>query len=219
MRPGRPPKVAGPKKAAKPRPLPDPLTRDQAAAIIAVPNIRCDRGLRYRAILETLYRAGLRISEVLALQPEDVRFGEQMLRVRNSKRGTHRNVPMGPILQTYLEAWDACRPESEWFFAASSGKKMMQKTVWNAIKGYVVKAAAEHPELGFDRRGPVSAHTFRHTFATELVEEGVDIRYVQNLLGHASIANTMIYVKVRPQMLRDIMQRRDLDRSAGGGGA
>lgn len=204
----RPRSATGAPKKQSRRRLPDPLTKAQAAAILAVPNVRNARGLRYRALLETLYRAGLRINEALSLAPEDVRFGERQLRVRAGKGGKQRIVPMSPPLQAHLEAWDAVRPEAEFFFAGKNGKKMLQRTVWDAIHGYVEKATAAHPELGFDRRGPISAHTFRHTFATELVEEGVSLFAVQKLMGHSDIATTQIYSHVRDTYLEEVMKGR-----------
>lgn len=190
-------------------PPPDPFTKEEVAALLAVPNIRTVQGLRLRAIMETMYRAGLRISEVLNLRCDDVRFTGRYIRVLHSKGGKSREVPIGDILLAWLEAWAAKRPcDSDVFFCGWEGQKLYQPNVYSSITRVGQRAARKHPELELDKKR-VSPHVFRHTYATELREEGADLLMIQRLLGHSSISSTQVYAHVRPQALRDFITRRE----------
>lgn len=198
------------KRKSDPQAPPDVLARDQVAAIMEVPNIRTNRGMRLRIILELMYRAGLRISEVLALRPEDIRINGEgaYLRIMRSKRGKSRNVPIGPKLVSYIEGWRAVRPDGDFFICGDKGQELHQQSVWASIKVAVRKATEQHPDLDLDKQ-EISAHTFRHTYASEMLEDGASLPMLQKALGHSSISTTAIYLHVRDKALADFVQRRE----------
>lgn len=177
---------------------PEVLTADEADAILKQPNRRALTGLRNRAMLELMYRAGLRVSEVVNLKPQHVRLGKARVEVRNSKGGKGRNVHLRQSTVEILEQWIASRPKSDWFFSScyerggiasgrAAGAQLSVQYVQAMVKRYARRA-------GVERR--VTPHVFRHTAATDWLADGFTIREVQSLLGHADLGSTQVYLHV-----------------------
>jgi integrase/recombinase XerD len=184
-----------------PRNLPRPLTVDEVAALVAAPGEDGTVGLRDRAILETLYGAGLRISELVALDVDDVDLEEGSVRAVG-KGSRERVVPLGRYAVQALEAYITrlrpalAGPASRGaLFLNRRGGRLTRQGTTNIIKASARRA-------GIRRR--VTPHMLRHSFATHLLEGGADVRVVQELLGHANLATTQIYTLVTEDRLRDV---------------
>ena len=189
---------------APPRParsLPRPLAIDEVARLVEAPAAGEPVGLRDRAILEMLYGAGLRISELTGLDVDDVDLEEGSVRVLG-KGGKEREVPVGryarEAVTTYLTrarpGFATARSRSA-LFLNQRGGRLTRQGISQLLQRHV-KAA------GIRRR--VTPHTLRHSFATHLLEGGADVRVVQELLGHASVATTQIYTLVTQDHLREV---------------
>jgi integrase/recombinase XerD len=196
------------------RQQPKYLAPEEAARLLAVPSLRYLSGLRNRAILEIMYRAGLRVSEVCSLRVEDVRLAEGWLEIWHSKRDGSRRVPIGPRLNEWLEKWAARRPDSDWFFCAcrdgNTGAQLSRAQLWDMVHGYAVRSGIEEARLRWQAAHPgetggpewrVSPHVLRHSFATDSLDGDFEIHEVSALLGHASIATTQVYLHARPAKL------------------
>ncbi len=159
----------------------------------------------YRAIFMTAYGSGLRVSEVRHLCFTDIESKRGLILVRHSKRG-ERYAPLGRrVLEALRGYYRACRPAGPELFPGHRGKRPGTVLSRNAIGralGRVVEKA------GIDK--PVTPHTFRHSFATHLLDTGVDIRTVQVLLGHASIESTAAYLHLSRQRLAEVPSPLDL---------
>ncbi|MGH2711594.1 MAG: site-specific tyrosine recombinase XerD [Actinomycetota bacterium] len=185
-----------------PRNLPRPLTVDEVGALVAAPG---DDGkpatLRDRAILETLYGAGLRISELVGLDVDDVDLDEGSVRALG-KGSKERVVPLGRYATRAVEAYLvrgrptlASSRSGGALFLNQRGGRLTRQGATNIIKAQAKRA-------GIRKR--VTPHMLRHSFATHLLEGGADVRVVQELLGHASVATTQIYTLVTKDRLREV---------------
>ncbi|MFT4136149.1 site-specific tyrosine recombinase XerD [Microbacterium sp.] len=196
----RPPKT--------PQRLPKALTIAQVEALLdaagPAPGDAVDTDivrLRDRALLELLYATGGRVSEIVALDVDDLAHGE-VLRVRG-KGDKERIVPVGSYARAAVEAYlTRARPElssrgrpTPRLFLGARGAPLSRQSAW-----LVIRQAAERAGL----HAHVSPHTLRHSFATHLLQGGADVRVVQELLGHASVATTQIYTHVSVEALRDV---------------
>lgn len=173
----------------KPERLPNVLTLDQMDAMISVVPTRNLAGKRDKAILELLYATGMRVSELTALTLDRYYPEEQFVRAIG-KGSKERLVPFGrcarDAVDCYLSARAAAHVQpSDYVFLSSHQKKMSRQAVWKIVKKYARAAG-----IPFE----VTPHTIRHTFATHLLENGVDLRAIQDMLGHADIGTTQIYV-------------------------
>jgi integrase/recombinase XerD len=158
--------------------------------------------IRDRAILELLYASGLRISELVGLDLDDVDMAEQLVTV-TGKGSKQRLVPFGGEAAAALEAWmvrarPTFRPRSAALFLNRRGRRLTRQGGWKIVKAHAAKAG-----LG----EAVSPHVLRHSFATHLVDGGADVRVVQELLGHATVATTQIYTLVSRERLREIFDQ------------
>ena len=178
------------------------LEKAEVEAVLGQPNTRCPTGLRNRAILEVMYRGGLRLSEVVNLRPRDVRWESSGLEVRKGKGAKDRNVPVDSETVGWLRAWETLRPKGKRFFCTLKGGELSGRYLQEMVKRLAVKA------LGDDRGKRVTPHVLRHTYATELLNGGFTIREVQDLLGHSSVQTTQIYTHVRPGDLAAKIQAR-----------
>ena len=173
--------------------IPDILTENEVEAILKAPDPNQREGMRDRAILETLYATGIRVSELCALNIYDV--GKETVRIVG-KGGKHRIVPIGEealhAIDAYLGKWRHEREEEPPLFLSTRGKRLSRTAVWKLINNYVKK-------VGIQKR--VSPHTFRHSFATHLLEHGADLRVIQEILGHADIATTDRYTHLSNKRL------------------
>ncbi|MDK2957558.1 MAG: integrase/recombinase XerD [Desulfovibrionales bacterium] len=178
------------------RRLPDVLTREEVSGLLEAPDASTRLGARDRTMLELLYAAGLRVSELITLAPLDFDAQVGLLRVFG-KGSKERFVPLHNDAQDrladYLERIrPQFKPKEEVLFLNRSGKGLTRQGVWKLIKRYAKQAGV---------RREISPHTFRHCFATHLLEGGADLRTVQILLGHADIAATEIYTHVMASRL------------------
>jgi len=183
-----------------PRTLPKPLSLDDVARLLEHPDTS-PKGLRDRAVLETLYAAGLRVSELVGLDVDDIDLEEGRVRVLG-KGGKEREVPVGRYARDAVGAYLSrvrpaivtARSRSALFLNLRGGRLTRQ-----GCAGILAHHAAG---AGISRK--VSPHALRHSFATHLLEGGADVRVVQELLGHASVATTQVYTLVTKEHLREV---------------
>jgi integrase/recombinase XerD len=197
------------------RRLPDTLDVAEVGALLDAPNRLDPSGIRDRALLELLYAAGLRVSEAVNLDIEDLSLTGGFVKVVG-KGDRQRVVPVGDVaataLRRYLEdvrpAWaaqgqndsgaGAARPGSEPLFLSTRGSRLGRMAAWRAIQSASLRAGlSQH----------VSPHTLRHSFATHLLEGGADLRVVQELLGHASVTTTQLYTHLTGERIRQVYAR------------
>ncbi|HSR85339.1 MAG TPA: site-specific integrase [Streptosporangiaceae bacterium] len=185
-----------------PRKLPVVLSPDEAARLIAATTC-----LKHRAALSVAYGAGLRVAEVAALKVSDIDSQRMMIRVERGKGGRYRHAMLSPSLLALLRAWwqegrhqGVMRPGG-WLFPGQDPAKPISTRQLSRV----VEAAAAAAEL----TKHVSPHTLRHSFATHLLEDGVDIRVIQVLLGHAKLDNTALYARVATKTVRTVTSPLD----------
>ena len=179
-----------------PRKAPVVLSPEEVARLLqAAP------GLKYKAALSVAYGAGLRVSEVANLKVSDIDSGRMMLRVEQGKGQRDRDVMLSPhLLELLREWWKAARPRV-WLFPG-------QNPINPVTPRQLNRAVTVAKDLaGISKR--VSPHTLRHSFATDLLEQGVDIRVIQVLLGHAKLETTALYTRVAVSTVRDIKSPLD----------
>ena len=189
--------IEAPKSA---RPLPDTLSTEEIDRLIGSIEDSTTKGLRDRAILEVLYSCGLRVSELCDLKLGDLFFGEGYIRVIG-KGDKQRLVPMSSIarsrIQLYMDVRSKERRKEEILFLNNRGKKLTRVMIFTIIKQAAQRAGIEKK---------ISPHTFRHSFATHLLEGGANIRQVQELLGHENILTTEIYTHLDDSHLRQTLE-------------
>ena len=185
------------------RKLPDTLSLSEIDALIAAVDLSSSEGERNRAILETLYGCGLRVSELVTLKISDLFFEEGFLKI-TGKGNKQRFVPIGNLTQKYMELYrDSVRNHlvvqkgfEDTLFLNRRGKQLTRAMIFTIIKTLAVK---------INLTKVISPHTFRHSFATHLLENGADLRSIQLMLGHESITTTEIYVHLDRKHLTQIM--------------
>ena len=184
-----------------PRSLPRPLPVDDVRRLLEAPDEGTPAGLRDRAILELLYGSGLRISELTGMDVDDLDLEEGSLRVLG-KGGKEREVPLGSFGRDAVGAY-LTRGRPALATAASRGALFLNARGGRLSRQSCARLLGRYVRLaGIDRR--VTLHTLRHSFATHLLEGGADVRVVQELLGHASVATTQIYTLVTARHLREV---------------
>ncbi|MEO0096538.1 MAG: site-specific tyrosine recombinase XerD [candidate division WOR-3 bacterium] len=186
------------------RKLPTVLTISEIEKLFnTLENKKDLEGIRAKAMLELLYATGIRVSELLNLKINDLNLEEGFIRVFG-KRDKERIVPMGePAILAIKEYLNLVRPSLlnkkdisiPYLFLNQRGKKLTRMGFWKILKKYVKLASIEKK---------ITPHTFRHTFATHLLEGGANLRVVQELLGHSNISTTQIYTKINKEYLRQI---------------
>ncbi|MBP9663263.1 MAG: tyrosine recombinase XerC [Pyrinomonadaceae bacterium] len=197
--------VATPKIERK---LPNHLSMEDAVRFIETPDVNTDLGRRDRAILEFLYATGIRVGELVNIDLGDVDFRERMVRV-TGKRKKQRIVPFGePAAQAvmlYLETtrggFLAGAPEAERtkaLFLHRRGGRLTTRSVGRMIDKYIRHCADIHD---------ISPHSLRHTFATHLLDQGADLRDIQELLGHARLSTTQIYTQVSMEKMIEVYDK------------
>ena len=192
-------KLANP---ARPSRLPKVMSEKQVDSLLAAPDLETPLGLRDRAMLETLYASGLRVSELVNLKIHEVSFNEGVVRALG-KGSKERLVPLGEQAIDWLSRYlNEARPEilkgqqSEALFVTARGGAMTRQAFWQLIKRYALIAGIAPAKL--------SPHVLRHAFATHLLNHGADLRVVQLLLGHADISTTQIYTHVARERLKSL---------------
>ena len=177
------------------RQLPRDLPPSQVEKLIAAPDSSTPEGARDCAMLELFYSCGLRISELINLRMRDVSLDESAVRVRG-KGAKVRLIPLGEQAITRVRAWLNVRQDGpvkdETLFLTPRGKRLGRTTAWAIVKKYARLA---------NLPGNVKPHMLRHSFATHLLDNGADLRAVQEMLGHADIATTQIYTHVSVERL------------------
>ncbi|MGY0576001.1 tyrosine-type recombinase/integrase [Bradyrhizobium sp. RDM12] len=176
----------------EPRKLPVVLSPEEVARLLdAAP------GLKYKAALSVAYGAGLRATEVISLKVADIDSKQMIIRVEQGKGGKDRNVMLSPLLLDLLRTWwRAARPRG-WLFPGRDPAQPMTTRQLNRA----CHAAAQMAEI----HKRVSLHTLRHSFATHLLEQNIDVRVIQVLLGHAKLDTTALYTRVATKTISEVM--------------
>ncbi len=184
--------------------LPHVLSVKEISLLMEAPDITTPRGARDRAMLELLYAAGLRVSELLHVKIRDLNLESGFVRVMG-KGSKERIIPIGghAIAQAnnYLEHFRGKllkQHASVYLFVARAGKPMTRQGFWKLLKQYAKRS-------GFEKE--ISPHTFRHSFATHLLEGGADLRAVQMMLGHSDISTTQIYTHVARDHMKQMHEK------------
>ena len=177
------------------------LTEEQLSNLFSIPNTETSNGLRDRTILELMYASGLRVSELVGLKYTDCLLSEKAILVSGKGR-KERVVPFGDEAVFWIEKYLTCsRPKllknksSDFFFVGKGGGRLTRQFIWKLVR----KLGAQ---IGLENY--CTPHTFRHTFATHLLNNGADLRAIQLLLGHADISTTQIYTKIALDNLKQI---------------
>lgn len=186
------------------RKLPDTLSEDEINQLIAAIDLSKPEGERNRAILETLYGCGLRVSELINLKLSDLYFDEDFIMV-TGKGNKQRFVPISEINQKYINIYrkevrvhlHIQKEHEDFVFLNRRGKQLTRAMIFT-----IVKRLAE--AIGLKKS--ISPHTFRHSFATHLLENGADLRAIQQMLGHESITTTEVYMHVNRSHLANILK-------------
>ena len=184
--------------------LPRVLTVAEVERLLAQPDPSQPAGLRDRAMLELLYATGIRVSELVSLNVPDVNLDTGYIRC-TGKGSKERIVPLGTLaIQSVREYLDAGRPklvkdrEEEALFVNHHGHRLTRQGFWKIIKYYQEKANINKE---------ITPHTLRHSFAAHLLENGADLRSIQEMLGHADISSTQIYSQLVKKQLKDVYNK------------
>jgi integrase/recombinase XerD len=187
-----------------PRSLPKSLSEAEVEALLAAPDVASAQGLRDRAMLETLYASGLRVSELVTLKTIQVSLDMGVVRVLG-KGAKERLTPLGEEAVAWIARYQReGRPEllgarkSDALFVTTRGGAMTRQAFWGLVKRHALAA---------DIARSISPHTLRHAFATHLINHGADLRVVQLLLGHADISTTQIYTHVARERLKSLHRK------------
>lgn len=180
--------------------LPDVLTMDEIDILLNQPNEGDCKGIRDRAMLEVLYATGIRVSELIRLKKLDINSNLGYIKCQDHKK--ERIIPMGQVAKEALRHYmDEVRPvmikdpEEEILFVSCLGQSMSRQGFWKIVKSYANKA-------GINKK--ITPHILRHSFATHLVENGADLRSVQEMLGHSDISTTQIYAQMSNNRLKEV---------------
>ena len=187
------------------RKLPDTLSVNEIDLIVSVIDLSESNGERNRAIIETLYSCGLRVSELTNLKISDLFFEEGFIKV-TGKGDKQRFIPISPLTQKYINLYKdqvrvAMKIEAAFndtLFLNRRGKQLTRAMIFT-----IVKTLGEKAEI----QKNISPHTFRHSFATHLLENGADLRAIQMMLGHESITTTEIYMHVDTSHLEEVINK------------
>jgi integrase/recombinase XerD len=181
--------------------IPDTLSLNEVEALISQPDVRDHQGARDKAILETLYATGMRVSELSNLKTNNVNLDIGFLRCIG-KGNKERIIPLGKkaihSINRYLESSRGHflkQKISEFLFISRSGAKLSRQSVWKLVKRYALEAKIKKS---------IKVHTLRHSFATHLLERGADLRSVQEMLGHSDISTTQIYTHIDKERLKTV---------------
>lgn len=187
------------------RKLPDTLAIEEIDALINAIDLGSKQGERNRAIIETLYGCGLRVSELTNLKISDLYFDEDFIKV-TGKGDKQRLVPIGPTTKKFITIYrkeirvhqDIDAKAKDTLFLNQHGRPLTRAMIFTIVKRLAEKAGI---------RKTISPHTFRHSFATHLLENGADLRAIQQMLGHESITTTEIYTHIDRKHLTEVINR------------
>lgn len=182
---------------------PEFLTVEEVDRLLRQPNPETGKGMRDKAMLELLYATGMRVSELLNLQTEDVNLSFGYVICHDSEK--ERVLPIGNVSKDALAVYmDKARgffvkdTKETTLFTNCSGKAMSRQGFWKVLKGYA-EAAGIHRDI--------TPHTLRHSFAVHMLQNGADIKSVQEMLGHSDISSTQIYLGLDPVKMRDVYMK------------
>lgn len=185
--------------------IPKALSLEQVECLFAQPNLSTKKGLRDKAMLEVLYATGMRVSELIALTLNDVNLKNGYIQWSGDAHHKGRVVPIGKVAAQALELYlKEGRPvlvgalPTDILFPNRFGQAMTRQGVWKMLKGYCKMAGITQD---------VTPQLLRHTFAMHLVQNGADLRSVQELLGHSDISTTQLYVQVRKEKVREVYEK------------
>ena len=196
-------KISLPKKTQH---LPAVLTLEEVDRILAAPDVSRPLGLRDRTLLETLYSTGMRVSEIIHIKLADIHLDMGFIQTIG-KGDKERLVPIGEMAEDWINRYltqgrpKLVKDEEEsqgYLFVNNRGKPLSRQGVWKNLKKMVIMAHITKD---------ISPHTLRHSFATHLLENGADLRVVQELLGHSDISTTQIYTHIHAQHMKDIYKQ------------
>ena len=182
----------------KPQHLPTVLSFEEVESLLEQPDMSKPSGIRDRAMLEVMYATGLRVSELLTIEKKNLSIEKKQIRIFG-KGAKERYVPISSFALEYLIKYiNEVRNESpyrnsKYIFINKEGKPLSRQAFWQIIKNYALKAGIIEN---------VTPHTLRHCFATHLLENGADLRSVQEMLGHSDISTTQIYTHVSSKRIR-----------------
>ena len=180
--------------------LPRFLTEDEIDRLFAAPDVSTDEGVRDRTMIELMYAAGLRVSELVGLKPADVEIHAGLV-LCHGKGNKERRVPIGKSALYWLRHYAAVKTSygtaNSLFLFLHRGRPLTRQFAWSMIKRHAKTAGLED----------ISPHTLRHSFATHLLQHGADSRSVQALLGHSDISTTQIYTHITDRHLRNAYDR------------
>jgi integrase/recombinase XerD len=190
----------------KERRLPTALSREEVNCLLEQPDVEQKLGLRNRAILETLYATGMRVSELINLELQDIHEDLGLIRVLG-KGSKERLIPISPVALHWIDKYQKqvrdplilkSGKNDEHLFLNNRGGKLTRQAIWQMIKKYCQMAGITKD---------VTPHTLRHTFATHLLENGADLRVVQEILGHSDISTTQIYTNLSQKHILQVYQK------------
>lgn len=191
----RPPKVK--------KKMPEILSVGEVDRLLAQPKKNTPKGLRDTAMLELLYATGMRVSELIHLEIDDVNLSLGYVTCHDSEK--ERVIPIGNVSRKALEKYIAeGRPtfvregEEKILFTNCSGKAMSRQGFWKVLKGYADEAGI---------KGDITPHTLRHSFAVHMLQNGADIKSVQEMLGHSDISTTQVYLNMNINRMRDVYMK------------
>lgn len=186
------------------RKLPDTLSEDEIDTIINTIDLSQPQGERNRAIIETLYGCGLRVTELINLKKSDLFFNEGFIKI-TGKGNKQRFVPIAPITQKYIILYNTHKNSlsiqkghEDFVFLNRRGKQLTRAMIFTIVKQLTETAGLKKQ---------ISPHTFRHSFATHLLKNGADLRAIQQMLGHESITTTEVYMHIDRSHLTEVLNK------------
>lgn len=187
------------------RKLPDTLAIEEIDSLISAIDLSSKQGERNRAIIETLYGCGLRVSELTSLKISDLYFDEGFIKV-TGKGDKQRLVPISPITEKYITIYQKQvrvhhkidPKDADTLFLNQHGRQLTRAMIFTIVKRLAEKAGIKKT---------ISPHTFRHSYATHLLENGADLRAIQQMLGHESITTTEIYTHIDRKHLTEVINK------------
>ena len=185
------------------RRLPEILTSEEVERLLEQPDCRDMKGYRDKAMLELLYATGIRVSELIALDVSDLNLAAEFIRCRS--RDKARIIPLYPAAvkavsdyMNLVRPHMVARPDETALFVNMSGERMSRQGFWKLVKYYQAKAGIQKE---------ITPHTLRHSFAAHLLENGADLRSIQEMLGHADISSTQVYTQVVKKHLKEVYSK------------
>ncbi len=181
--------------------LPKVLSIDEVEALLESPDMTKKQGLRDKAMLEVLYGTGMRVSELINLNTDDINLEMGFIKCRG-KGNKERIIPIGQtasnVISQYLRKISGRKPGEQALFLNHHGRRLSRQGFWKILRALTDKARIEKE---------LTPHTLRHSFATHLLENGADLRAVQEMLGHADISTTQIYTHVSTKRIREVYSK------------